>query len=242
MATQIDDLELIGPYESLSGVWLMILQHGADWKIINEQEADAYMMKHLGVDLSEAEHVRASIDLIADAGSAIREVQRNGLYVHRHPFNPGEAYLRLYGVLNAAYMIVGAIRQMANSFMSHRQGALLKELRREPFYELRNRLGAHPLDFGGARRTHNRIAQVDMYNLNGKRSYVSSDRGYKEVDIMEALTSFERACLSALLELTEYKAAKVIKRKSEHRAWVDERIEYVRGKLSQQSHRAQALP
>ncbi len=240
--SQSDDLKQLGPYHAIASIWNMILQHGSATKIADDAVANNFMVKNLGIDLQQAEHVRAAIDLIEDTGSAFGEVRRNGLYVHRQPLNPGEVYLRLYGVLNAAYLITGAISQLANFFMSHGQGDLVKSLQREPFYELRNRLGAHPLDFRGAQRIHHRVAQVGMYNLDGKRSYVSSDMGYQEVDIMDALVRFEQACLSALLVLTEYKAAKVIKRTSVHHQWVDESFEFVRGTLSSPHPKTAPLP
>ncbi|MBL0127443.1 MAG: hypothetical protein IPP83_08255 [Flavobacteriales bacterium] len=226
------ELDLIGCYHALTEIVKLYLQHGSEWHLTSEIEVDTYMRKMLGIDHKQAKKVRAAIDQVEDASDAIREVILHGLHVNRQNSYHGEAYLRLYGVLNAAYLITGAIRILSNQLMSHKQGAFGERLRGEPLYELRNRIGAHSMDFGKNEDVYHRMVQRDMFRWDGKRSFTSSDRGYQEIDIMADIRAFERTSLSILLELTEGKACRVIKRKSEHFAWMNERLDFVRDRIT----------
>lgn len=229
---QPGDLERLGCYHALTGVLNLFLQHGANWRLTSDIEVDTYMKKVLGIGLNQAEMVKAAMYQVEDASDAIREVTLHGLHVNRQKGHHGEAYLRLYGVLNAAYLITGAIRILANQFMSHKQGGFGERLRGEPLYELRNRIGAHSMDFGKNENVYHRVVQMDMFRRDGKRSFTSSDRGYQEIDVMADIRSFERTSLSILLELTEWKACRVITRKSEHFAWLNERLDFVRSRIA----------
>jgi hypothetical protein len=224
------ELELLGCHHALTGVLNLVLQYGSNWRTTSEAEAEKYMKKVLGFGFKEAEMVRAATDQIEDASDAIQEVISHGLHVARKSGHHGEAYLRLYGVLNAAYLMTGALIVLANRFMSHEQGAFRERLRKEPLYELRNRMGAHSMDFGDGKDVYHRVVQMDMFRRDGKRSFVASDKGYQEIDVIKDIQSFERTSILILLELTEWKARCVIKRKSDHYTWMSERLEFVRTK------------
>lgn len=191
------------------------------------------MRKVLRIGLKEAAIIRAAIVQVEDAGDAIREVTLHGLHVHRQKSHHGEAYLRLYGVLNASYLLTGAIRILSNQLMSHKQGIFCDRLRAEPLYELRNRIGAHSMDFGRNEDVYHMVAQIDMFRTDGKRSYTSSDGGYKEIDIMRTIQSFERTSLSILEEITVWSTRRVITKTSDHFAWMNERLEFVRSAIAE---------
>lgn len=226
------ELEKLGPYKALTGTWLMMLQHGVSSRSLNEIEAELYIKQAIGIGMVGSEKTRAIIDLIEDASDAMREVQFNGLHVHRLSMPLGEPYLRLYGALNASFLMTGALGQLAELFMPEQKGTFLTQLRNQPLHILRNRLAAHPLDFSPTKAIYHRLVQMDMMRLDGKRSYTASDIGYQEVDIIEQMKQFEKTSLGVFLETTEHKVLDVIRSDSEHRSWVKERLDFVRSFLS----------
>jgi len=228
---ELGELDRLGGHYTLTGVLKLVLQHGVDNRETDASKAEEYMNRMLGFGAERAGQVQAAIDQVEDTSDAIREVMLHGLHVNRQFGHHGEAYLRMYGVLNAAYIITRASKTLLNSFLSHKEKELYDRMRSEPLYELRNRIGAHPMDFGSNKDVYHRLIQMDMFRDDGKRSFVSSDKGYQEVDIINDIRNFELTSLSVLLELTECAARRVIKRKSDHYAWLNERLEFVIGKV-----------
>lgn len=226
------ELDRLGGHHTLTGILKLVLQHGGDNRQTDAGKAEEFMTRILGFGLERAKQVRAAIDQVEDTSDAIREVILHGLNVNRESGHHGEAYLRMYGVLNAAYILARASKTLLNSFLSHKEKMLFDRLRSEPLYALRNRIGAHPMDFGSNKDVYHRLIQMDMFRHDGKRSFVASDKGYQVIDVIKDIRSFELTSLSVLLELTELKARSVIKSKSDHYAWLNERLDFVHEKVS----------
>lgn len=192
------------------------------------------MRKRIGLEWEHVDRVQDAVRLIEDTSDAMHEVSRFGLYVHRKDdLHVGEAYLRLYGVLNAAYLLRSGIQTLFHFFMSHAEGARMLRIREHSLYELRNRLAAHTMDFGKQKNIHQSIAQIDMYRLDGRRSFVSSDKGYQEIDIAALVENFQSVSAAVLLEVTDYTTIKVITPRSPNYEWVQERLSFVRNELAE---------
>jgi hypothetical protein len=163
--------------------------------------------------------------LVEDTSDAFTEVLSHGLYIQRPVGHHGEAYLRLWGVLNAAYLMASAIRSLYSFFRPNLYKTAAERIESHPVYEWRMRLGSHVLDYAkpGGKKYH-RIVARDMYRSDGMRSFVASDEGLQTIQVLEQIRDYERTCMAVLLELTKWKAPCIIKRKSDHYRWMQERL------------------
>lgn len=221
---ELNELEKIGSLHALAGVWRLVLQYCGP----QENQTNNKAVK----ERREIERAVAAIVLIEDASDAFEEVVKNGLHKHRRDGLQGEAYLRLWGLLNAAFLLASAIKALYSIFRPNEYPVAAKKLESQPLYEWRMRLGSHVMDYATSKgKNFHSLVQMDMFRADGIRSFVSSDKGYQEVDVMADIWSFEQTCMTTLVELTEWKARRIITQKSDHHAWLNERLDFARGKI-----------
>lgn len=182
------------------------------------------MLAQLGVDMKDVRKAVAALALIEDSALAIQDVLKRGIELDRR--NYGEAYLRLSGLVHEASRMASAIKILWRLFRPHDYDEAANKMESHVLYDLRQRLGSHVLNYN--RKEYHVVIQADMFRKKGRWSYVASDKGFVEVDIMSLTKDFVGVTLEVLLKLTEWKARKVVPAKSEDFAWVIERLDFIR--------------
>jgi hypothetical protein len=101
-----------------------------------------------------------ALDILNDTTLAIDNFLEHGLEGHSDGNDPDEMYLRLYGILNACYLQQFAIYNLYKICNLEKLDKTLKELNDLKIYELRNKLGAHSIDY------KNKDDELECYVIN----------------------------------------------------------------------------
>lgn len=88
-----------------------------------------------------------ALDVIGDTTQAINNFLEFGLEGNTDGNDPGEKYLRLYGVLNATYLQQFALVNLYKKSNLFKPKDVIKKMEKLEIYNLRNKLGAHSNDY-----------------------------------------------------------------------------------------------
>ena len=168
-------METIGVLESYSNEFR---------KLINNRVSEQGGAKDLfGLPKREDwNYICVSMDIMGHTNDAIRNFLQFGLEGPTKYKNAGEEFLRLYGILNAAYIQQEAIKQICKRFGLEAD----TEVNVIPIRDIRNKIGAHSPEQG--------------YGSNKKRAYLTgrlslsgfkcSYGHYENTDEQKPFTSF----------------------------------------------------
>lgn len=142
-----------------------------------------------------------AMDILGDATTALQNFAQFGLDGPTRYDNVGERYLRLYGLLSAAYT-----QQQAAHKLYKLVNCPSPKLVRDKFIKLtlrtlRHQLASHSLDYMGSDRKPSGAAFVPVrMELRGHNCSVTENRGdaSKEYDLQEALNQHCDALISVL--------------------------------------------
>jgi hypothetical protein len=84
-----------------------------------------------------------ALDVIGDTTLAIKNFSDYGLECATHRGDDGEKYLRLYGILNSAYLQQEAIYSLCKYNNSPDPQKVMEEIKKLKIFEIRNKIGAH---------------------------------------------------------------------------------------------------
>ena len=153
-----------------------------------------------GVDL-----LRACIDQIQDAQSAIDSYNNFGLYKNEEDTN--EMYLRLYGLLNACYLQMGAIIDLIRIFNFINQKEIKSTMKSLKIIELRNKIASHTTNYHyGDNKTFGffRLVQTSLSKWGDKLLIIGKERGENETfDITKILFDFTKELEIVLNSIVE---------------------------------------
>jgi len=88
---------------------------------------------------------RACLDQLEDAQFAINSFWNYGLQTDSEDF--GEMYLRIYGLLNAAYLQAGVVIDLMKLFEYNKQAASKRNLKTSQLMQLRNKIASHSTSY-----------------------------------------------------------------------------------------------
>lgn len=132
----------------------------------------------------------ASMDIVGDAGSAIRNFLKYGLGGPTKFDDKGEEYLRLYGILNATYIQQWAVIKLYKLANVPNPKDALKRIEQLRIRDIRNKLGAHSTDYlNSTTRRIESYLPVEV-NLSGFGCVYSNNetRKSEKVDFRECLS------------------------------------------------------
>lgn len=143
-----------------------------------------------------------SLDVIGDTASAINNFLEYGLEGHSDGDDAGEKYLRLYGVLNAAYLQQFALLDLHRKCNVPDPKKILEKIKTLEVFELRNKLGAHSVDY------LNNNKELENYVLiqNSMKGYTFQ---YMNNDSMIRTWVDVRKCLVEHLEFAIFSLDKI---------------------------------
>ncbi|WP_417873748.1 hypothetical protein [Xanthomarina gelatinilytica] len=162
---------------------------------------------------------RACIDQMEDAQYAINEFVENGLYISKN--RRGEMYLRLYGVLNACYLQVGAITDLIRLFNFQNQKKIRQKLKKLNAIELRNKIASHTTNYIDKNNNIN-YYKVAQSSLDKKASGILIVRKNEEVDYIN-LTEY----VSEFTNTIEFYLEQIVNKELYSRTFKKEAFEWM---------------
>ncbi|NOJ75469.1 hypothetical protein [Empedobacter stercoris] len=225
--TDEEYLSLHSRIEIYAQILLGILRYTPVKNIYEEEQYRKELTKKLKFEkLTDPDLLRACIDLVEDSQYAIENVYKNGLYKKEEDL--GEMYLRLYGVLNASYLQLGAILDLNRLFNVPNQKAKKEKLKSLKLIEIRNKLASHTTNYNIPNSNEidfYKLAQSTLSKWGGNILIVGKDNS-EEVDIIEILKEFTKEIEMNLEEITK-KELFSRKFKKEHFEWLEFRYNFI---------------
>jgi hypothetical protein len=153
----------------------------------------------------------AAIDIIDDASAAIENVQRFGLTGPTKYGEIGETYLRLHGLLGAAYAQQSSILTLYNIMKVPNVKEQRNRFRDLEMVTLRHKLSAHGVNHLSKSGTLEAFVPVRMFLSERKVSYSNYTRQSRQehVDIFNALSAHVEAMIETMDQILE-KAIKTV--------------------------------
>lgn len=169
---------------------------------------------------------RACVDLIVDTEYAIQntfEIQLGDLSIKDN--NLGEMYIRLYGVLNAVYLQIGAILKLLN-LVNHPKRELSKaSLTNLDIYKFRGMAGAHTVDYiydkefliqnpDLKKNSSFRLIQSSLNKTGSRIQLVDRNDNIFTFNLLDTLKEYEGKVWEIIIDLIKYVQSNLIKNKS----------------------------
>jgi hypothetical protein len=150
------------------------------------------------------------LDVLGDTELAKENFEKYGISGPTKFNDPGEKYLRLYGILNTIYLQKSAIMEFLR-IANHRDKSIFeKEIDRLKILELRHIVGAHTIDYmdNGDKNPH----QIQRSSLD-ERSIrtLDSKNNFKTYNLNELLTEYNLKASKILFLATEKFVSTVFK-------------------------------
>jgi len=225
--TDEEYLSLHSRIEIYAQILLGILRYTPVKNIYEEEQYRKELTKKLKFEkLTDPDLLRACIDLVEDSQYAIENVYKNGLQKKEEDL--GEMYLRLYGVLNASYLQLGAILDLNRLFNVPNQKAKKEKLKSLKLIEIRNKLASHTTNYNIPNSNEidfYKLAQSTLSKWGGNILIVGKDNS-EEVDIIEILKDFTKEIEINLEEITK-KELFSRKFKKDHFEWLEYRYNFI---------------
>lgn len=172
----------------------------------------------------------AAMDVLDDASAAVSHVQRFGLAGPTKYNDLGEMYLRLYGLLSAAYIqqqSIIALFRILNVPNLKKTKALLDALQ---VRELRHKLAAHSGDYlnkGGKKEAYVPLRfDLGSWMVTAVRHTHPMD--HEKVDIREAIEVHLRLIIDSMDQIVEKAIGTLFKTDASRRAQFGERLRDLR--------------
>lgn len=179
---------------------------------------------------TDPELYRSCIDLIEDTQYAINEVFEHGLITKTE--HQGEMYLRLYGVLNAYYLQLGAVIDLMRLFNFKNQKEIIKTLKASKIIEVRNKIASHTTSYN----IPNSNKEIDFFKLAqstlskwGNDILIVGKEDHEEINLIPIMKNFTEAIESILERIVE-KELFTRTFKKEHFEWLEFRYNFIKSK------------
>lgn len=195
--------------------------------------------------LEDCDLAIASIDLVEDTEYAIIEFLTNGLgkVNEYYRVDIGEAYLRLYGTLNAIYQQSIAIRELTTIFNLPNISERISKITNHKVIEIRNKVGSHTINYlldktKKASRENLDFFRVTQSTLSkfGTNILVVSNRGEtEEINLRDLINSFNQEADLILLDLCQKAIFSIFPNKYEHRDWLEVRLNLIKNRIKEKS-------
>jgi hypothetical protein len=172
-------LEKFSNVQIYTDIILGILKYTIVKNNLSENEFLNCLVKKLKFqNTSDIDLLRACIDQIQDAQYAIDNFNKYGLYKQSSDLD--EMYLRLYGLLNACYLQIGAIIDLIRLFNFKNQKELKMDLKSLTIIDLRNKIASHTTNYQYIDKQtfgYFRLIQSTLNKWGNRISIVGKERG-----------------------------------------------------------------
>jgi hypothetical protein len=169
---------------------------------------------------------RACVDLIVDTEYAIQntfEIQLGDLSTRDN--NLGEMYIRLYGILNAVYLQIGAIKKLLNLVNHPRRDLLKASLNNLGIYKFRGMAGSHTVDYiydeqfltqnpELKRNSSFRLVQSSLNKTGSGIQLVDRNGHIFTFNLLDTLQEYEGNAWKIIIDIIKHVQKNLIKNKS----------------------------
>jgi hypothetical protein len=217
---------------------LQCLQYGAPTS--DDYDEMLMLKKYKFQNSSDDIRVRSSIDLVEDTEDAITNFCQYQLCSNRANPPLGERYLRLYGILNAVYLQVQSIIQLAEVLKYPNKRKLMTQLSGLKIIEIRNIAGAHTVNFktdktSSFKSTNNelnffRLTQSDLKE-DGRMTVIDMFHNYEKLNLLELVLEYNVVSETALANITAKYINTLCKNDLKTRKSLHETLQSVTAKL-----------
>lgn len=178
---------------------------------------------------------RASVDLLDDTESAIQSVFRYQLGdLSNNNEDYGEMNLRLYGILNAVYLQMGAYKVLANLLNYPDRDNVSSSFEQLDIYKLRGIAGAHTVDYtydeqtlanqkGINKKTSFRVVQMHLENTGRNITVLDENNITYEFNLLKILAEYEKLATDLLVRLINHSVKTLVNTK-EDKAFFRDRL------------------
>lgn len=170
-----------------------------------------------------------AMDVVGDATAAIRNFLQFGLDGPTRYQDVGESYLRLYGLLSAAYIQQQAVLKLFTLMNVPNPKAIKKELDRLQIRELRHKLASHSTDYKNPVRAIETYIPVRI-GLSGFHCKYSQNRGktLQSLDLEAAVEEHCRLLVSVMDSMYAKAIQTLVKGQDKKLAELEERLQDLR--------------
>ena len=134
--------------------------------------------------------------LIEDTEHSVLDYRKFGLG-NLSGLRVGEAYIRLYGLLNSVYQQIYAIVELIEIFHFPNKKKIIKAFRDLSIYKIRNKIGSHSINY---KLTNNVETIIDFHKVGqstlkgwGRDIQIMSNKsGSEYIDLLKSLEEYER--------------------------------------------------
>lgn len=195
--------------KKLAGLLLSCLHYGAPTKTEHTLE---YVRKKLIFQYQDDfKKMRSCIDLLEDTEDALINFFEYQLVTDRTKSNLGEIYLRLYGVLNAVYLQMQSIIEIAEIVRYPSKQTIKEKIEALKIIEIRNIAGAHTVNFITNRtkkfktpklkKNHFKLTQTEIREDGRNLTLVDGYGNYEQVNLYVKLLEYCKVSDSLLLDI-----------------------------------------
>lgn len=188
--------------EQITRLFLVILEIAAK-DVKNDSNFETNYQKRLKFQkITDWKKYRACVDLIDDTEYAIFSAFQYQLGDISNNKDFGEKYLRLYGVLNAVYLQMNAISNLANLLNYPQRNEIMPNFQNLDIYKLRGIAGAHTTDYmydkitlasysSIHKNTSFRIVQMHLEKTGSKIVVLDENNIQFEFNLLSVLSEYE---------------------------------------------------
>lgn len=195
----------------------------------NQENYEKELTKKLKFEKStDYKLLRSCIDLLEDSECAIVDVYKYGLITNDEHF--GEMYLRLYGVLNAFYLQLGAVIDLMRLFNLSDQKAKRIELKETKIIELRNKIGSHTTSYNiPASKNETDFFKLAQSSISkwGDNLLIVGKNSSENFNLIRDMKIFSLKTELILDEVTN-KVLKTRRFRNEHYQWIKLRYDFIK--------------
>ncbi len=222
--------------EQITHLLLVLLEIAArDVQYSNDFEED-YRKRLRFQKQTDWKRYRGCVDLIEDTELAILSAFRYQLGDLKNKNQDyGETNIRLYGILNAVYLQMNALKEIANLLNYSERNIVKSSFEALDIYKLRNIAGAHTSDYEYSKQdilklkdikknTSFRIVQVHLEKTGSRIEVIDENSISSQFNLLELLGEYESLATSLLVKLILH-IKKTLLLKKEDKIWMQERLD-----------------
>lgn len=196
---------------------LLFLLEIACYDVKNSKNFEEDYMKRLKFrKQTDWKKFRASIDLLDDTEYAMISFFKYQLGDVKNENNDfGELYLRLYGILNAVYLQINALKELSNLLNYPNRNKLSKKFESLDIYKLRGIAGAHTIDYmydkdtletqkDISKYTSFRIVQAHLGKTCNNIVAIDENNLLFEFNLLNCLIEYEKFATELLIDLINH--------------------------------------
>jgi hypothetical protein len=185
--------------------------------------------------LNDPDLFRGCVDLLEDTELALNDYLKYGLGEDRL----AEKYLRLYGVLSTIYQQIDVIIELVDLFNYPEKNKITEELKSLEAIKLRNKLGAHTINYQIDKRKKAtrenlaffRLAQSSITGWGENLLLVSSYDGGENVNLLQLIKDYHAHTDRILIEVCRKAIDSVFKNKGKSKDWLTDRFNYLEKRI-----------